>query len=129
MVRLYFYVEGQTEQEYVKQVLTPHLARFDLQVMGAVLAASGRKHGHVTRGGGNRYLPMRRDLGNLLRKDANADARFTTMFDLYSLHDGFPGWEKAHQKRTSPRERILILEEAFLRRFGGPSFHPTSATL
>ena len=25
MVRLYFYVEGQTEQEYVTRVLTPHL--------------------------------------------------------------------------------------------------------
>ena len=38
---------------------------------------------------------MRKDLGNLLRQDARVDARFTTMFDLYALHDGFPGWEEA----------------------------------
>jgi hypothetical protein len=31
MVRLYFYVEGQTEQEYVRLVLTPHLAAFGVQ--------------------------------------------------------------------------------------------------
>ena len=28
MIRLYFYVEGQTEQEYVTRALRPHLARF-----------------------------------------------------------------------------------------------------
>ena len=36
---------------------------------------------------------MRNDLGRLLRQDAKADVRFTTMFDLYALHDGFPGAE------------------------------------
>ncbi len=81
--------------------------------MGAVLAASGRKHGHVFRGGGRRYQPMRKDLGNLLRQDARADARFTTMFDLYALHDGFPGWDEAEKQRHIPRERVLTLEKAF----------------
>jgi hypothetical protein len=59
MIRLYFYVEGQTEQGYVKRVLTPHLAEFGVQVMGLRLAVSGRKHGHLSRGGGRRYQPMR----------------------------------------------------------------------
>ena len=54
MVRLYFYVEGQTEQEYAARVLRPHLVGFGVQVMGAVLAASGRKHRQVSRGGGRR---------------------------------------------------------------------------
>ena len=39
MIRLYFYVEGQTEQEYAARVLRPHLAGFGVQVMGAVRAA------------------------------------------------------------------------------------------
>src|SRR5271165_6439795 len=110
MLRLYFYVEGQTEQGYVTRVLTPHLVRFGVQVMGAVRAGSGRKHGHVYRGGGRRYQPMRKDLGDLLRQDGRADARFTTMFDLYALHDGFPGWDEAEKQRHTPRERILTLE-------------------
>src|SRR5262245_66503089 len=76
MVRLYFYVEGQTEQEYVKRVLMPHLTGFGVQVMGAVLAASGRRHGHRSRGGGRRYQPVRDDPGNLLKQDAPGDARF-----------------------------------------------------
>ena len=94
-------------------MLRPHLAGFGVQVMGAVLAASGRKHGHVSRGGGRRYPPMRKDLGNLLRQDARADARFTTMFDLYALHDGFPGWAEAEKQRHIIPERILTLERAF----------------
>jgi hypothetical protein len=113
MVRLYFYVEGQTEQEYVARVLRHHLAGLGVQVMGAVLAASGRKHGRVIRGGGRRYQAMRNDLGNLLKQDARADARFTTMFDLYALHDGFPGWDEAEKQRHVPRERVLTLERAF----------------
>ncbi len=124
MVRLYFYVEGQTEQGYVTRVLRPHLAGFGVQVMGAVLAASGRKHGHVFRGGGRRYQPMRKELGNLLRQDARADARFTTMFDLYALHDGFPGWDEAEKQRHLPRERVRTLEKAFAADVGDPRFIP-----
>jgi hypothetical protein len=124
MVRLYFYVEGQTEQEYAARVLRPHLARFGVLVMGAVLAASGRKHGHVSRGGGRNYQPMRKDLGNLLRQDAHAEARFTTMFDLYALHDGFPGWAEAEKQRHVPRERVLTLEKAFAADVGDRRFIP-----
>jgi hypothetical protein len=124
MVRLYFYVEGQTEQGYAARVLSPHLAGFGVHVMGAVLAASGRKQGHVSRGGGRRYQPMRKDLGNLLRQDAHADARFTTMFDLYALHDGFPGWDEAEKQRHIPRERVLTLERAFAADVGDHRFIP-----
>jgi hypothetical protein len=124
MVRLYFYVEGQTEQEYTARVLRPYLARFGVQVMGAVRAASGRRHGHVSRGGGSRYQPMRRDLGNLLRQDAHGDVRFTTIFDLYALPSDFPGWEEAEKQRHLPRERVLTLEKAFAADVGDARFIP-----
>jgi hypothetical protein len=122
MVRLYFYVEGQTEQEYVRRVLTTHLWTAGVQVMGAVLAATGRKHGHESRGGVIRYEPMRRDLGNLLRQHAGADVRFTTMFDLYGLHGDFPGWEGAEKQRHLPRERVVTLEKAFAADVADPRF-------
>jgi len=124
MLRLYFYVEGQTEQGYVRRVLTPHLARFGVQVMGAVLAASGRRHGEASRGGGRRYEPMRKELGNLLRQHKKADVRITTMFDLYALHTGFPGWDEAEKQRHIPRERVLTLERAFAADVGDHRFIP-----
>ncbi len=68
MTRLFFYVEGQTEQGYVTKVLTPHLAGFGVYVAGAILAASGRRHGQTFRGGGNSYAKMRRDLAARLKE-------------------------------------------------------------
>jgi hypothetical protein len=124
MIRLYFYVEGQTEQEYVKRVLTPHLARFGVQVMGAVLTASGRRRGIVSRGGGKNYQPMRNDLGRLLRQEGGVDVRFTTMFDLYALYSGFPGWDEAEKQKHIPRERVLTLEQAFAADVGDHRFIP-----
>lgn len=113
MIRLYFYVEGQTEQIYVQKVLAPHLSQYGLVIMGSVLAANSKKHGHVYRGGGWKYGPMREDLGRLLKKDAKPDARFTTMFDLYALYSGFPGWEDAEKVKSDPYKRIELLESAF----------------
>ena len=124
MIRLYFYVEGQTEQEYAARVLRPHLAMFGVHVMGAVLAVSGRKHGQVSRGGGHRYQPMRNGLGNLLRQHKSADTRFTTMFDLYALHTGFPGWDEAEKQRHIPHERVVTLEKAFAADVGDRRFIP-----
>jgi hypothetical protein len=45
MIRLYLYVEGRTEQQYAETVLRDHLARFEVVVAGAILAATGRRHG------------------------------------------------------------------------------------
>jgi hypothetical protein len=124
MVRLYFYVEGQTEQEYVRRVLMPHLAGFNVHVMGAVLAASGRRHGQVARGGGRHYQPMRNDLGRLLRQDAARDVRFTTLFDLYALYRDFPGYDEAEKQRHIPAERVVTLEKAFAADVGDSRFVP-----
>jgi hypothetical protein len=124
MVRLYFYVEGQTEQGYVKRVLTPHLASHGVYVMGAVLAATGQKHGHVSRGGGKHYEPVRKDLGRLLRQEPGADVRFTTLFDLYALYSGFPGWDEAEKQRHVPYERARTLERAFAADIADPRLIP-----
>ena len=76
MVRLYVYVEGQTEQGYVATVLKRHLAAFGVWVQGAILAASGKKHGKTHRGGGRNYRPMRDELCNLLKLHKQPDVRF-----------------------------------------------------
>jgi hypothetical protein len=66
MTRLVFYcVEGQTEQGCVMKVLRPHLTQFGIYVAGAILTASGRRHGKTFRGGGNSFSKMRRDRHNV----------------------------------------------------------------
>ena len=45
MTHLYLYVEGQTEQTFADTVLRPHLLKFDVYLMGSVLAQVGRSRG------------------------------------------------------------------------------------
>jgi hypothetical protein len=101
MIRLFFYVEGQTEQGYVISKLQAHLAPFGVYVQGPILAPTGS------------YAKMRRDLGNHLKKHNQPDVRFTTMFDLYALRTKWPGWDEAEKLRHLPHERTRKLEEAF----------------
>jgi hypothetical protein len=113
MKRLICYVEGQTEQGWCHDVLRRHLAPFEVYLEGAVLAASSRRHGEVARGGGRNYLPMKNDLGRLLRQHRGPDVRFTTMFDLYALYSDFPGMQEADKLKHLPRKRVELLEQAF----------------
>jgi hypothetical protein len=46
------------------------------------------------------------------------------MFDLYGLHDGFPGWDEAEKQRHIPHERVLTLERAFAANVGDHRFIP-----
>jgi hypothetical protein len=48
MIRLYFYVEGQTEQTYAETVLRDHLVSFGVYVEGGVLAATRSATGSST---------------------------------------------------------------------------------
>jgi hypothetical protein len=124
MTRLFFYVEGQTEQGYVVKVLRPHLAAFGVYVAGPILAASGRRHGKTFRGGGNSYGKMRRDLAARLKEHSQPAGRFTTMFDLYALYNDWPGWADAESLRHLPRERARKLEESFAANLADPRLLP-----
>jgi hypothetical protein len=124
MIRLFFYVEGQTEQAYVDRVLKPHLACFGAMVQGAIRVSTGKKHGVIHRGGGRHYAPMRKDLHNLLSQHKGGDVRFTTMFDLYRLYRDFPGTAEADKLRHVPRDRVKKLEGSLAADMGDPRLIP-----
>jgi hypothetical protein len=77
LTRLYFVVEGRTEESIVNRVLVPHLA-----TRGVYAAASSLD-------GGSSWARWRRDLKNWLR--AEPAPWFTTMFDLYAIPKDMPG--------------------------------------
>ena len=113
MARLYVFAEGQTEQTFADTVLKPHLARFGVYMNKPVLIAHARRKGIVHRGGGRKYLAMKNDIERFLKQDQAADAFFTTMIDLYALHEGFPGRDEADKLRNDPQKRVLALESAW----------------
>lgn len=111
MLRLRMTVEGQTEQAFASQLLTPHLARWGVMLGRPRLTGPvSRRRGRIPRGGMfNTFAHALGDMKRWLREDANRDVRFTMMVDLYSLPSDFPGYEEAMDQRD-PYRRVEVLE-------------------
>lgn len=122
MIRLHFVVEGQTEETFVNQTLAPHLARLSV-FSDARCVATSRKRGVKYRGGGNSYEKVKNDIARWMREDRGADARFTTMLDLYALPAGFPAYESA-PALNDPRRRVNAIESALKEDIGDWRFIP-----
>lgn len=112
MIRLHITTEGQTELRFVKTVLAPHLAQFNVFVDArCVLTSKDRRASKEYRGGLLSYDIAKRDIQGWLKEEKDAQCRFSTMFDLYALPDSFPGYEEA-MKIADPYRRVEHLEEA-----------------
>ena len=114
MTRLYVLVEGQTEEEFIKAQLGPNLRPRGLWVQPIVVETSRDAFGRKRRGGGH-WRQWCRDLKRLLGQHG-ADARFTTMFDLYGLPDDFPELD-VHADERDAAQRAILLEGAMTRTF------------
>lgn len=110
MIRLHVVVEGQTEETFVRDILAPHLG-YHRVFADARCVKTGRKRGRVFRGGITTYAKIKHDLETWMKQDRNPNVHFTTMFDLYRLTGGFPGYDEAFQK-TDIYDRIKFLEES-----------------
>lgn len=111
MIRLHITAEGQTEQKFVNNVLTPHLATFDVFVsVRCVLTSKDKRAAKEYRGGLVNYEKAKNDIQAWLKEDKHEDCRFTTMFDLYALPNNFPGYDEG-QEKTDKYERVKILEK------------------
>ena len=123
MARLHLIVEGQTEQAFAAQLLTPHLALNGVYLSKPQLAAHARKRGRVHRGGVLSYLPFRNDVGRRLKEDKSGDVFFSTMIDLYALPADFPGMGTA-PSGCDPCRRVKQIEAALAEEVGDPRFVP-----
>jgi len=111
MIRLHITAEGQTEQNFVKRILAPHLASFQVFVDArCVLTSKDKLTSREYRGGLLNYEKAQKDIQAWIKEDSRTDCRFTTMFDLYGLPNDFPGYAEAG-KAADPYERVRILEE------------------
>lgn len=113
MIRLYLFVEGQTEQTFADTVLRPHFAAHGVFLQPAVLIAHARRKGKVHRGGGNKYQPMRDDITRFTAQERGADVRFTSFIDFYALAPDFPGLAESVRMKHLPYDRVRTLEQAW----------------
>jgi len=97
MRRILALVEGQTEEIFVRDVLDPHMARFDACVIPVLLKTKRVKSGGHFRGGVTSTAQVLGDIRRLLG-DSNA-ACVTTILDYYGLPSDFPGTSVDAQNR------------------------------
>lgn len=118
MKRFYFLVEGQTEETFVRDLLTPHYARLDLFITPIILSTSPGYKGGVTS-----YANVRRQIVRMCRQDD--DAIVSTMIDLYALPSDFPGKSAAgYPLRGTGRQKAQFIEERLAEDIDEPNFIP-----
>jgi hypothetical protein len=124
--RLIVAVEGQTEDNFVRRILQPHLWGFGIVVsatiVGKAKAAARVNSGKGARGGGC-YADWERDIRNCLGDNRSPDFSLTTLFDLYGLPDDFPGRDRIVSDR-SQANRCNRLEKAMAERIDDWRFIP-----
>ncbi len=100
MTRVYIVVEGQTEEAFVNDLLSPALWAVGIIPAAILIGRPGHRGGAVT------FNRVVEHLGRLLKGDG--DAYCTTLLDYYGRGPGFP----VIPSGRSPAEAVELLEGA-----------------
>lgn len=84
-VRLGISVEGQTEERFVKDLLAPHLASFEVYATPVIVTTSRSASGKKAKGGGINIGRVSGELDRLLR--GYSDGFVTSIYDFYGFED------------------------------------------
>jgi len=114
MSRVLVFVEGQTEETFVRDLLVPYFSRLGIYLTPILAQTSpGHKGGIVS------YGKVKHQLTRLCRQDQGAYV--TTMMDYYGLPNDFPGLD-GHV--PDAHEQVVRLELALLQDIDAPNFIP-----
>jgi hypothetical protein len=101
MARLLVHVEGQTEEDFVNELLRDHLVNRGYESVSARIVGNARLRRR--RGGIRGWPSVRKDIVNHLRQDPNCIA--TTMVDFYRLPRRGDGAWPGRAEATGPTAR------------------------
>jgi hypothetical protein len=108
--------EGWTEEAFVKKVLNPYLAIYQIVTKVSVLTTNRKKN---IRGGMLSFSQVENDLKQWCRQVAPYSKGeihcFTTMFDFYALPNDFPAYESA-MRMTDHYASVRKLEQEMANR-------------
>lgn len=118
MIRIRLLVEGQTEEAFVKELLTPHYATQGIFLEAIIVRTS---HGH--KGGVVSYSKIKPQIQRLCRQDPHAWV--STLFDLYALPPDFPGkTDPVCVRQKDGASKASFLEQALARDIDQTNFIP-----
>lgn len=104
MTRVVVVCEGETEEEFVRDVLAPGMCSLGLYLEPQMVESSP---GH--RGGAINYDRVKPHLRNVLRQ--KSAPWVTTLFDLYRLDKRFPGFDQARSIQDLGQKLALLRHE------------------
>lgn len=112
MTRLYVFVEGQTEEAFVKHILAP-----DLRARGiwAIAILPGR--------GGGYWKTWLRTMKRVMEQQRGPQVRFTTLLDLYGLPRGFPDG-RSLSEIANTEARVAQVEQSIADQMGDSRLIP-----
>ena len=117
MKYLIIVVEGQTEQEFVNDILRPYFAEHGIYHVSARLIRTSRSG----KGGFVNFQHLQNDVNKILTKEQ--DAVVTTFFDFFRCPTNMPGYEEA-MKKENHQEAVEILETKMDELLGNTHFVP-----
>ncbi len=99
-VRVLAFVEGPTEEKFVREIVRPSL---DSRSVNIVATTPGRRR---AQGGVQHWARIKKELLRYLKEDKG---RFvTTVFDYYRLPSDWPGWEEARgENKISTKAKVI----------------------
>jgi hypothetical protein len=109
MIKVFVYVEGQTEESFVNLILRPYFSQKDIYLTPIIATTKRIMSGGKFRGGITSYEKVKKDILGLL-KDKSAHL-VTTMIDYYGLPNDFPGIERSAKQDV--KSRLHYLEKSF----------------
>lgn len=113
MTRVHVFCEGQTEDVFVREILSPHFLRMNVWLNPIIL-----RTGPQSRGGVSTYGKIRWQVENKCKEDTTAWV--TTMLDFYGLPTDFPTITPHGDSLT----RAKAAESAFQMDIAQPNFIP-----
>lgn len=105
-VEVYIVVEGQTEQTFVRDVLSPQMECKRIYLYPALIGKPGHK------GGNARFDRVRDDVGHFLKQ--RKDTYVSTMIDYSRIDPEWPGMSEVRQKIRSGSPLTAILKAGIL---------------
>jgi Domain of unknown function (DUF4276) len=104
MRAIYIICEGQTEEEFVNEIMRPYFHRHQIYDVRPILMSTSKGQ----KGGDIKYDRLKPNINKLLNE---ADVLVTTFIDFFKLKRDFPKFEAALQKQNK-KERVTFLEQA-----------------
>lgn len=106
MKRLYIITEGQSEQEFVNQMIAPYFATLGVYDVRAMLINTSK----TGKGGFVNYLHLKNDIVHLLSSETNIIV--TTFVDYFRIPTSMPDYEKCIRNTAPVYDKVACLEKA-----------------